>query len=130
MIVQCMNTIYGAMVYILLYYKKFVNTTKKTGFQINPHYPCVTNHPANNKQKPIFFHVDDFKLSHQDIEVNNEFINIICDEYESMFEDGYVKMQVRRGKLNDYLGINLYYSVKYQVKITMMDLCQGNYGMP
>ena len=56
--------------------------------------------------------MDNCKLIHQDSKVNYEFINTLRDEYESVFEDGSGKMKVTQGKVNDYLGITLYYSVK------------------
>ena len=37
--VQCMKSIYGTMVAILIYHKKFVKTLKRTGFQLNPFHP-------------------------------------------------------------------------------------------
>ena len=84
-IVQYTNAIYGIMVASLLYCNKFVKTMKIIGFQINPYYPCVSNRLVNNKQQTICFRVDDCKLGHQDSEVNDGFINTLCDEYESAF---------------------------------------------
>ena len=75
----------------------------------------------NNKQQTTCFRVDECKLSHQDIKVNDEFINTLRDEYDSVFEDGYWKIKVIRVKVHEYLGMTLYYSVKCQVKITMLD---------
>ena len=86
-IVKFMNAIYGTMVVSLIYYKEFEKTLKRTGFPINPYYPCVANHLVNDKQQTICFHVDDCKLSHQDSEVNDKLINTLRDEYDSVFED-------------------------------------------
>ena len=93
-IVRCMNTIYGMMVDSLLYYKKFVKKLRRSGLKLNPYDPCVENIPVNNNQKTTCFHVENCKLIHQDSEVNDEFINTLHDEYESVFEDGYGKMKV------------------------------------
>ena len=60
------------------------------------------------------------KLSHQDRKLNDGFINTLHDEYESVFEDGYGKLNASRRKLHDYLGMTLEYSVKGQVNIIMM----------
>ena len=60
------------------------------------------------------------KIIHQYIKVNGKFINKLCDEYESVFEDGYGKTKVSQVKVHDYLGMNLYYSIKGQVKTTMI----------
>jgi hypothetical protein len=46
----------------------------------------------------------------------NEYLR---QEYERIFEDGPGEMTVSRGKLHKYLGMNLDYNVRGQVKITM-----------
>ena len=46
-------------------------------------------------------------------------IKWLQQEYESIFEDGSGKMSVRRGKVHEYLGITLDYTVHGQVRITM-----------
>ena len=61
------------------------------GFQLNPYDTCVSDCLLKNKQQTIWFHVDKFKLSHQDRKVNDEFINTLRDEYESLFEYGLEK---------------------------------------
>ena len=65
--------------------------------------------------------MEDWNLNHQDSEVNDKFINTLCDEYEILFEDGSEKMKVSRGKVNEYLRMTLDYSVKFQVETTIMD---------
>ena len=60
------------------------------------------------------------KIIHQYIKVNGKFINKLCDEYESVFEDGYGKTKVSQVKVHDYLGMNLYYSVKGPVNIKIL----------
>ena len=42
-------------------------------------------------------------------------------DYESIFEDGSGKMTVSRGKVHKYLGMNLDFTVKKQVKISMVE---------
>ena len=72
----------------LLYYKKVLKTLKSTVFQINPYDPCVAYRMVNDKKKTVCFHAENCKLSHQDRKVNNQFINKLRDEYDSVFEDG------------------------------------------
>ena len=93
-IVKCLDAIYLIMVASLIYYKKSVKSLKSTGFQINPCGPFVSNNMEKDKQQTISFRVDNCKIVHQDREVNDEFIHTVCDEYESLFEYGYVKMKV------------------------------------
>ena len=47
-------------------------------------------------------------------------IKWLRQEYESIFEDGSWKMSVRRGKVNEYAGMNLDYTVRGVLRITMM----------
>ena len=64
--------------------------------------------------------MDNCKLSHQDSEVNGKFINTLRDEYSSVFEDRSEKMKVSRGKVHEYLGMNLDYNVKGQFNIKIL----------
>jgi hypothetical protein len=48
-------------------------------------------------------------------------IEYLRQEYESIFEDGSGAMPVSRGKIHKYLGMTLDYSVRGQVKITMLE---------
>ncbi len=42
-LVQCLTALYGTMVALLLYYKKFVKSLKLNGFRLNPYDPCMEN---------------------------------------------------------------------------------------
>ena len=121
LIVQCQNAIYGTMIASLLYYRKFVKTLHRNSFELNPYDCCVANRMVNEKQQTLCFHVDDNKLSHVDPKVNDELIEELRLEYESIFEDGSGKMKVSRGKVHKYLGMTLDYTVPGQCKISMDD---------
>ena len=69
----------------------------------------------------ICFHVDDCKLSHCNSKTIDEMIEWLRQEYESIFEDGSGKMTVSRGKIHTYLGMTLDFTVKGEVKISMLD---------
>ena len=62
---------------------------------------------------------------HNQCNVNTKVINDMVEhlrrEYESIFEDGSGAMTVCRGKIHKYLGMTLDFSVKGQVKISMLD---------
>ena len=116
---QCQNAIYGTMVASLLHYKKFCASLFREGFEPKPYDPCVFNRMVNGKQQTVLFHVDDCKISHVDKKVNDEFIEALRKEYESIFEDGTGKMKVHEGKVSQCLGMTLDFSVDGQVKITM-----------
>ena len=42
------------------------------------------------------------------------------EKYERLFKDGSSKMKICRGKIHDYLGMILDYTIKGEVKITMI----------
>jgi hypothetical protein len=68
----------------------------------------------------IAFHVDDCKLSHKDPKQMDRILAWLRQEYECIFEDGSGKMQVSRGKIHKYLGMTLDYTMRGQVKVTML----------
>ena len=124
LIVRCLNAINGTMVASLLYYLKFLRCLKQNGFVLNPYDPCTANRMVDGKQQTIVWHVDDCKLSHIDPKVNDAFIEVLRDEYESIFKDASGKMTVSRGKKHTYLGMQLDYAVPGQVSITMLGYIQ------
>ena len=121
LLVQCQNALYVTMVARLLYYHKFTKILTDIGFKINPYDPCVVNKIIDVQQMNICYHMDDCKLSHPRIKVNDQMIKWLRQEYESISEDGSGKMTVSRGKVHKYLGMTLDYTVRGQVQITMID---------
>jgi hypothetical protein len=119
LLVQCQNALYGTMVANLLYYHKFTKSLASIGFEINPYDPCVVSKTVNGAQMTICFHVDDCKLSHHSSKANNNIINWLYQEYESIFEDGSGQMTVSRGRVHKYLRMTLDYNG--QVNISMFD---------
>jgi len=109
------------MVASLLYYCKFVRSLTYVGFKLNPYDRCVANKMIEGTQMTICFHVDDCKLSHHKPKVMDDMIAYLRQEYESIFEYGSGEMTVSRGKKHKYLDMTLDYSVRGQVKITMLD---------
>ena len=90
------------------------------GFELNPYDPCVANKTINGKQITLVWHVDDIKASHVETEVVTHIAKWIRKAYERLFKDGSSKMKLCRGKFYDYLGMNLDYTIKDEVKITMI----------
>jgi hypothetical protein len=82
---------------------------------------CVVSLGSGAKINTICFHVDDCKLSHRNKKVMDTMNEYLCEEYESIFEEGTGSMPVSRGKINNYLGMKLDYTVCGKVKITMFD---------
>jgi len=61
LLVQCLTALYGTMVALLLYYKKFVKSLKSKGFKLNPYDSCVANKQVKGEQLTVCFHVDDWQ---------------------------------------------------------------------
>ena len=87
---------------------------------INPYDRCTANRMVDGKQQRILWHVDDCKISVSK-KTNDEFIEAIRDEYEKKFKDGSGKMTVSLGKKHKYLGMDLDFTTKGEVKATMAD---------
>jgi hypothetical protein len=103
LLVQCQNAQYGTMVASLLYYCKFTKSLMSDGFENNPDDPCMVNKIVDGKQMTICFHVDDCKLSHRSSRANNNMIDWLRQEYESIFEDRSGEMTDSRGRGHKYL---------------------------
>jgi hypothetical protein len=83
-----MNALYGTMVASLLFYKKFVTSLKKQGFELNPYDPCVANKTVDGKVLTVCFHVDDNKISHKSSKVVDATIKWLREEYGVIFYGG------------------------------------------
>ena len=110
------KAIYGMLQSGLLYYQKFRKDIEEYGFKINPYDPCIANKMVNGKQLTITWHVDDLKASHVHKKVLDKFVEWLKVKYGSDVN----KVKVHKGKVHDYLAMNLDYSVKGQVKIDMI----------
>jgi hypothetical protein len=112
LLVECLNAINGMMVASLLYYRKFTRSLKNQGYTMNPYNPCVWNKMIKKKQITICFHVDDCKVSHKLAQVVDKAIKWLCQDYNSIFEDGSGAMVVHQGLVQRYFGMTTYYSTK------------------
>ena len=111
---------YGTMVALLLYYKKFVNLKSK-GFKLNPYDRCVANKQVKGEKLTACFHVDECEISHLLPKVVDKTIEWLQSEYKHVFEDGTEEMKVHRGKTHKYLGMTLDFSHDNQCRVTMID---------
>jgi hypothetical protein len=113
--VHVLMAIYGLLVSAILFYKKLVGDLTKYGFKINPYDPCVANKMVQEKQMTVSWHVDDLKISHEETKIVDSFLEWIKKTYGSIGE-----VKTTRGKIHDYLGMKLDYTVKGQVSIDMV----------
>jgi hypothetical protein len=71
---------------------------------------------VNGAQCTVVWYVDDLKISHESPDVVGEFIGLIWREFGSKMD-----LPVRRGKIHDYLGIQIDFIEDQKVKMTMYD---------
>jgi hypothetical protein len=116
--VKLMKALYGCLRSALLFYQKLLGDLEKNGFTLNLYDPCVANKMVNGKQLTVTWHVDDLKLSHVD---ENEVTKTI-DWLKSIYGED---MRVSRGKRHDYLGMDLDFTVKGEVQVTMIPFLKG-----
>jgi hypothetical protein len=110
------RAIYGMMISSLLFYRKLSADLVKYGFQLNPYDPCVANKLVNTQQLTVSWHIDDLKISHVDTKTVDDFIAWVNLTY------GVLKpVTTTRGKIHEYLGMKLDYTINGQVAIDMVD---------
>ncbi len=113
--VRVLRAIYGMLEAALLWYTKFRRELEEEGFKFNPYDPCVANREKNGAQHTLLFHVDDLKSSHKDPKVNDQFEKWLQTKY-----GGHGQVITHRGKVHEYLGMELDYSEPGKVKIGMI----------
>ncbi len=113
--VKLSKAIYGLLKSALLFYKKISADLQnyKAPFVINPYDPCIANTIIIGKQMTITWHVDDLKVLH----VDPFQITIFAAYLASIYSNGLV---VHRGKVHDYLGMDLNFANKGVAQISMI----------
>ena len=101
----------------LLFYEKLVGDLEAYGFRINPYDPCMANKMICGKQLTVCWQVGDLKISCVDA---NEVTKMI-----QWLESEYGEMHKSRGKIHDYLGMWLDYSIPREVRISMEEYLRG-----
>jgi hypothetical protein len=107
------KALYGTLQAALLFWKDLsAGCLTEMGFELNKYDRCVANKMIDGKQCTILWHVDDLKLSHMDDAVVEEIISKLNERYGKE-----APLVVTRGKVHDYLGMTLDFSVKGKVKV-------------
>ena len=117
--VKLKKALYGTLQAALLFWKDLSGYLKEMGFELNPYDRCVANKMIDGKQCTILWHVDDLKISHENDEVIENVISTLSERYGKE-----APLVVTRGKVHDYLGMTLDFSVKGKVKVIMKDYIQ------
>ena len=111
-VIMC-KAMYGLLRSALLFYLKLRADLEEFGFKFNDYDPCVANKMVNGKQMTVTFHVDDLKISHVDQLELTKMTIWLGKKYGN-------KLVVHRGDVHDYLGMDLDYSEKGVVKLSMI----------
>jgi hypothetical protein len=114
--VKLEKALYGTLQAALLFWRDLSGFLMEHGFELNPYDECVANKIINGHQCTIVWHVDNLKISHVDPQVTSEVIELLQQKYGT--DDG-APLTVCRGKLHDYLGMTLDYSLPGKVVINM-----------
>ena len=110
------KAVYGTLLAAIIFYKKLSKRFQDQGFICNDYDMCTFNKMMNGNQLMVQFHVDDLKASHPDLDVLWDFVNQLHKEFGKEHQ-----LTENIGKLNDYLGITIDYSIKGKVVFTMVD---------
>ena len=107
------KALYGMLRAALVFYKRLSKDLKNMGFKFNPYDPCVANMMVNGAQCTVCWHVDDLKVSNVDEAVVTAFSLRLADLYKG-------RVKTHRGKVFDYLGIDLDYGLSPGALIVSM----------
>jgi hypothetical protein len=118
--VQLMKALYGTLTAAFLFWKRLCSQLIKWGFELNPYDTCVANKMINGKQCTILWHVDDLKISHVEPSVVTSVIELLQSEFGKE-----APLTITRGKVHEYLGMTIDYSIPGKVKFTMLDYIKG-----
>ena len=91
---------------------------------MNTYNPCIWNRQIRGKQCTICFHIDDCKILHVSGKVLDRIIEWLRRNFESVFKDGCRKLKEHQSKMHTYLGMTLDFSMKYHVKILMVEFVE------
>jgi len=112
----CDRTIYGTMNAALLSYKKLARSLASWGLIMNPYEPCVWNCIIEGKQLTTLFHIDDLMLAHLQPQIVTEHIKKLDGVYGNQDP-----LTITRGKIHEYLGITVDFSLKRGVGFSQYD---------
>ena len=114
--VELIKALYGTLHAALIFWHKLTSKLIEWGFTINPYDWCVANKQIDGQQCTLVWHVDDMKISHGDSKVVNRIIKMLEAEFGKD-----APLTICRGKIHDYLGMTLDFSIDGKVQISMED---------
>ena len=113
------KAIYGTLKAALLFWKKLKGQLAAWDFVENKYDQCTMNKMIKGKQLTVVWHVDDLKISHEDEEVVNELLTDL-----DLTFGGESGLTTTTGKVHEYLGMTLDYSIPEMIQLTQFDYLQ------
>ena len=115
MYMELLKALYGTLRAARLVWQKLSKQLIDVwGFTPNKYDDCVVNKTIDGHQMTVVWHVDDLKVSHVDSKEVDKFI----EQMEQTFGTD-APLTVSHGKVHDYLGMNLDFRVRGEVRIDM-----------
>lgn len=114
------KALYGTVQAAYLWWQDLSGFLKTQGFAQNPYDPCVMNKQVDGNQCTVGWHVDDLKISHVKQSVCESMVDALQSRYGKE-----APLTVTRGKVHEYLGMTIDYSVEGKVKFSMKDYMSG-----
>jgi hypothetical protein len=116
--VELAKVLYGTLQAALLFWQNLSGfLIEELGFTVNKFDKCVTSKIINGNQCTICWHIDDLKMSHVKADVLEDIVKKLDVKYGS----DEAPLTVMHGKIHDYLGMTLDYSVPSKATFTMHD---------
>jgi hypothetical protein len=75
------KALYGTLKAALLFWKDLSAALENWGYEHNLYDWCVMNKMLGGKQCTVLWHIDNLKISHMDVSVVNDLIDLIDNEY-------------------------------------------------
>ena len=119
--VRVIRALYGCIESALQWYELFKETLEKEGYKLNPYDMCIANKLENGKQITIAWYVDDCICTHEDQKV--------LDNVADMLQRHFGKMDVKKGKEHNFLGINFTIRDDKKIEIEMKRAIQETIDM-
>ena len=113
--VELLKALYGTLRAARLFWERLSKQLVAWGFEINPYDSCVANKSINGKQCSVVWHVDDLKISHAETHGVDDFIRDLEMEFGKE-----APLSKSRGKVHDYLGMILDFSVPGELQVNMI----------
>ena len=117
------KAIYGCLRSSLLFYELFSGALTTWGFEKNPYDACTFNKMVNGSQLTVVFHLDDLKCSH----IEKSAVDELLEQMSKRFGKE-TPLLITWGKIHDYLGMTIDYTVKGKVKFYMYDYVEQILG--